>query len=119
MLPYVRGMRVDSNRRITPKRVTVSRRGKMTEKHTNDFALEIKQRMPENTVENKNTSVCNLRKPGGWETYKKLTDGIAEDLEKLVKNNDIDINTVVRRVDDMQEKVWFEALRKTKTNFKK
>ena len=119
MLPYVTGMRVDSSRRITPKRVTVSRRGKMTVKHTDHFALEIKLKIPEKPAENKNTAVWNLRKPGGWETYKKLTDDIAEDLEKLVENNDIDIDTIVRRADDIQERVRFKAFGKTKTNFKK
>ena len=119
MLPYVTGMRVDSSRRITLKRVTVSRRGKMTVKHTDHFALEIKLKMPEKPAENKNTAVWNLRKPGGWETYKKLTDDIAEDLEKLVENNDIDIDTIVRRADDIQERVRFKAFGKTKTNFKK
>ena len=61
LLPFVTDMKVDSSRKITPKRV-IARRGKMTVRHTDHFALEIKLKMPEKTAESKNMTVWDLKK---------------------------------------------------------
>ena len=109
---------VDSSRRITPKRV-IARRGKMTVRHTDHFSLEIKLKMPEKAEEKKNKTLWNLKKPGGWETYEKLTDDIAVDLEQIIEDEDKDIDTVLRRIDELQEKVKFKSFGKSKVNVNK
>ena len=118
LLPFVTDMQVDSSRRITPKRV-IARRGKMTVRHTDHFALEIKLKMPEKSEERKNKAVWNLKKPGGWKTYEKLTDDIAVDLERIIEDEDKDIDTVMRRIDALQEKEKFKAFGKSKMTFNK
>ena len=44
LLPFVTDMQVDSSRRITPERV-IARRGKMTVRHTDNFALKMPEKI--------------------------------------------------------------------------
>ena len=56
----------------------------------------------------------NLRKPKGWESYKKISNDVAESIEEIIGENELDIDVVVKRVDKLQDKVKFAAFGKTK-----
>ena len=59
------------------------------------------------------TTVWNLGKPGGWKDYKELTNKAAVDIEDIIANGDTDINEVIKKVENIENGIKFQAVGKT------
>ena len=118
MLPYVKKMQVDSEKKFTPVRVTTSRR-RMTLRPTDHFSLLLELWLPRKERSHKRPTVWNKNKPGGWEAYKAMTEAVQSKMEKVIEDEEIPIEEVMKRLDKMQEKIKHATLGKTKVKSKK
>ena len=61
----------------------------------------------------------NTRKPGGWETYKELSDKVAGEIEIIADDESLEDDKVMEKVDRIQTKLKFKAFGKTKPQTEK
>ena len=59
-----------------------------------------------------NTSVWNLAKEGGWDSYKELTEKYADSVEKAIHTENT-IEEKMKKFNDIHEKIKFKAFGKT------
>ena len=80
LLPHVSSLVVDSERKITPARVSM-RKGKKKLIPTDHFALKIVlTNLPTKKIKTDQESSWNLQKPGGWNRYEKFSDESSKDI---------------------------------------
>ena len=61
------------------------------------FALKVELKsMPKKQEREKQGTMWKLNNPGGWETYKSLTDRAAADIKEAI-DNESDINNVIKK----------------------
>ena len=56
----------------------------------------------------------NLRRPGGWDIYKELTEKASDAIEEIAVNEELDINTVMKKIEVIDNQVKFEAFGQTR-----
>ena len=120
MLPFVTTFLVDSAQGFTPMRVRKGKKG-LVSTYSDNFAVEvISHGLPRNVMVEKNneeeTSTWNLRKEGGWEEYKELTEKCAYKVEEIVNNSDISIEECMKKIDKVNNMVKFGSFGKTRKN---
>ena len=112
--PFVKMVRIDENREFTPRRV-VWRNKKFTSIFTDHRPVEVVLGgMPRRNVKVDKTCKWNLSKPGGWKVYQELTDKVADTIEEIVTNGELNIDTVVKKLDVIDNQVKFTAFGKTR-----
>ena len=75
--------------KMIPRRV-VWRNKKFSSVYTDHFPVEVElSGMPKRMNVVEKVVRWNLRKPGGWEAYEELTNNAAEDINKIVENDEI------------------------------
>ena len=80
LLPHVSSLVVDSERKITPARVSM-RKGKKKLIPNDHFALKIVlTNLPTKKIKTDQESSWNLQKPGGWNRYEKFSDESSKDI---------------------------------------
>ena len=95
LLPFVKSVVIDKERKCTPKRV-ISKKGEFLSVYTDHFTMEIKlSEMPKRKVKIDKISNWNLKKSGGWETYKELTDKAADRIEQVVIDDTLEVDEVL------------------------
>ena len=75
--------------------------------------------MPKRKIKVENTSTWNLRKPGGWDVYKDLSDKSAEKIEKLMDDDEITIDEVMGKVMTIEKEIKFASFGKTRMSLHK
>ena len=87
----------------------------MTTIYSDHFSLMIELKgMPRTQSLNQQESIWNKGKPGGWEAYEKLMDEKADKIEKIIEDSDINIENVMKEIDEIDKKIKFQAFGKTK-----
>ena len=51
------------------------------------------------------TTKWNLKKPGGWDKYKEVSDKYAEEIEKVVEDTDLGADNMFKKIGNMQDKM--------------
>ena len=101
LIPFLKVVVVDSTKNFTPMRVVISK-GVFKKTFTDHFPLWVEFEMPAKDSKPKEEPRWNIYKPGGWETYKEVSDKYAEELENVIDNKEFDIDTVMRKVEAIQ-----------------
>ena len=84
--------------KLTPKRV-ISKKGEIISVYTDNFTMENHlSEMPKRKVKIDKISNWNLKKPGGWEAYKELT-------EQVVKDGTLEIEEVLRKIESIEKEI--------------
>ena len=65
------------------------------------------------------TSCWNLKKPGGWQAYKDLSDKAAEMMELIIKDETLPIDEVMEKIESFEKEIKFAAFGKTRLSGKK
>ena len=114
LLPHVSSLVVDSERKITPARVSM-RKGMKKLIPTDHFPLKIVlTNLPKRRIKTDQESSWNLQKPGGWEKYEKLSNESSEDINKLNENDNLIIEELAKKITVIVTKVRFRLFGKTK-----
>ena len=116
LLPFVKTVVIDKDRRFTPRRV-IWKKQKFSSVYTDHLPLEVVLcGMPRrNTISLKSTA-WNLGKPGGWESYKDMTDSAANDIENIVLNEEMEIDKVIKKIETVNNDIKFKAFGKTRVS---
>ena len=56
--------------------------------------------------------VWNIPKEDDWKKYEKLCNAVSDKLNMVIKNKDMNINDVMKKVDSVQTKIKFQAIGK-------
>ena len=75
--------------------------------------------MPRRKEQTKIKPTWNLGRPGGWDTYERLTNEAADIVRAIAADINEDINTKKNRVEKIEKKIKFIAFGKTKPSTKK
>ena len=118
LLPFLESMVVDSDRKFTPQRA-VYIRGRLTVKPTDHFSLLLGLKMPRKEKKQKQPTIWNKQKPGGWEAYEKETDAAKEKIEDIINDTERSVDDVMKKLDSLQTKIKHATLGKTKLKTKK
>ena len=87
LISFVKTVIIDKDRQFTPKRV-IRKNGEFKSVFTDHFTMEvILADMPKSKVKVNKSSTWNLKRPGGWNAYKDLSDKAAEKIENIVTND--------------------------------
>ena len=118
LLPFVKELLVDKEKKFTPMRVITKGNG-LGVRHTDHLSLKIKLGgLPTSQYEVQSQTKWNLMKPGGWEKYKEATEDIAEKIVEII-DNEHDIDEVIKKVEKLQDKAKFVSFNKTKISKEK
>ena len=110
--PFVKIVRIDENREFTPLRV-IWRNNKFTSIFTDHRPVEVVLcGMPRRNVKVDKSCEWNLSKPGGWKVFRDLTNKAADAIEEIVTNEELDIDTVVKKLDVIDNQVKFTVFGK-------
>ena len=112
--PFVKGIVIDLDRKVTPKRVVTGKTG-LRFVYADHLPIII-------VLEGLNTSKqvvkadtrWNVFKPGGWEAYEELTNKFADGVEKVISDKTKTIDEVIKKFDSIQDKIKYKAFGKTK-----
>ena len=116
LIPYLKKVEVDTEKKITLRRVV--KKSKITTTYTDHFSIKIELiGIPRKQRINQPKSVWNLGKPEGWTVYEKETNKIADKIQNVVEEEE-DINIVMKKIEAMDTKVKFKAFGKTKPSVK-
>ena len=119
LLPYVTLVWVDRERKFTPRRVLRSKK-KIKTIYTDHFPVKVElSGIPRRKGDNKPEPTWNLGKPGGWDLYEKLTDKAAEKVKAIAEDPNTNIESKMKKVESIENKIKFTAFGKTKPSTKK
>ena len=114
LLPYIKMVLIDSGRLYAP-RSAIKMGGGVGVVFTDHYPILLELEMPsaEHSIK-KPKSSWNTMKPGGWDKYKELSDKMAEKINRIVADEGLEDEIVMRKVDKIQEKIKFIAFGKSK-----
>ena len=119
LLPYVTLVWIDRERKFTPRRVLRAKK-KTRNIFTDHFPVKvILSGIPRRKGETRLEPTWNLGKPGGWQTYERLTNEAADKIKAIAVNENDDIDTKMKKIDTIETKIKFSAFGKTKPSNKK
>ena len=105
---------IDKERNFTPRKI-VRHKNNFESVYTDHFSIEvILADMPKRKVKTVKSSTWNLGKPGGWEVYEELTNKVADKIEDIVQNNNID--EAIKTIDRIDNQIKFSAFGKSRSN---
>ena len=119
LIPFISKVIIDVERKFTPRRVINRKKGSRTI-YTDHYSLKLELTgIPRSRDQDKIEPNWNIGRPGGWETYEKLTDEVAEKITEIVEDETKDIDTVKKEIEKIENKVKFQAFGKTKKKRKR
>ena len=119
LVPFVKTMTIDSERKFTPRRVT-RKAGKAVTVYTDHFSVLLKlEGLPSKKVKPEKVTSWNLLKPGSWDKYKKLTKEAAKNVKKVAENMNFNANEAMKRLEVIDDAIKFKAFGKTKPKTQK
>ena len=114
LLPFVKGMLIDCERKVTPKRVVSSKKGIKFVFADHLPIIIVLEGMNISKRVVKVETRWNLAKPGGWEAYKVLTNKVTDDMDRVIDDDSKTIDEVVEKVEKIQDKIKYKAFGKTR-----
>ena len=119
LLPYLVKVEIDKERKFTPRRVIKTKK-KTTNFFTDHYSLKVEfKQIPKKHENNKSEPTLNRGKPGGWENYENTTNNVASKIDEITDDKEVDINTVMKKLETIDTKIKFKTFGKTKTSMKK
>ena len=119
LLPFLTKVEIDVEKKITPRRV-LKRKNNIINIFTDHFSLKVEfSGIPKNKETKKPEPVWNLGKPTGWKVYEDETNKVAEQIKNIVEDGNLDIDTVMRKIEVIDTKIKFMSFGKTKPSVKK
>ena len=113
LAPFVKEMVIDNERLYAMNRV-VTKNGKLTITPTDHYTVILKLvNLPSSMDERVRPVVWNLDKPGGWNSYKELTDSRADDIRQVVEDENNSVSDIYRKFNKIHTDIKFEAFGKT------
>ena len=114
LAPFVRNVVIDKDRKFTPRRV-IRKPGGIKTIFTDHYSVEVRiEGLPRSEKVYEKETNWNLQKPGGWESYSRLTKEAAEEIKVVAENKGLDVNETMRKVETIETKIKFKAFGKTK-----
>ena len=105
---------IDVDRKFTPRRVQKKKKQIITT-FSDHFALKIElSGIPKTQEISRIETSWNLGKLGGWDSYEKVSNEAAEMIDTIVKNHELDINNIMKKLDTIDTKLRFRFFGKTK-----
>ena len=114
LLPFLTKMVVDTNQQYCPKRVGVRNNKSRVVKSDHHPIILSLENMPRSRNKKPKSTRWNLSKPGGWEEYKKASDEIASEADKIIEDDKLSNKTVMKKFDCLQNKIKYKSFGKTK-----
>ena len=120
LVPFVASLVIDSKREFTPRRIRKRPNG-LEAIYTDHYSLEVKlEGLPgREGGKEKKVSAWNLGKPGGWETYKRLTEEAAPRVKVIAEIEELTADMTMKKVESIENKIKFKAFGKTKPTTQK
>ena len=75
--------------------------------------------LPKRKTKTEIISTWNLRKPGGWDTYKDLSDKAADKIESMIKEDNQSIDEVMDKILKVEKEIKFTSFGKTRMSVHK
>ena len=95
---------------FTPRRVL---KGKTV--YSDHFSVKIVlKNLPIGRISESKVSIWNLNKPKSWDRYKLLSNKAACKMMKIINNEELNINEVVEKMNNIDNKIRFKSFGKTK-----
>ena len=117
LLPFVTDFQVDKEQKFTPRRLRKTKKG-IVSTYSDHFSLEVQlSGLPRATESNKSKeagSSWNLKKEKGFENYKEETKKIAGRINYIIKDNSLDIEECMTKIDAENNKAKWAAFGKTR-----
>ena len=112
--PYVRMFMIDSDKKYAPRRA-VKNRGALGVTYTYHYPILMVLEMPRTEETPKKPEASwNTLKTGGWEKYKELSNKMADKINAITENEDLEVEEVMTLVEKIQTKMKFSSFGKTK-----
>ena len=120
LVPHVKCLEIDSERKMAVAR-PVRRGGRWQLTHSDHFSMLLSlgnlQKAGQNEKREKEVR-WNLSKKNGWERYKQLTEANCEKIATLAEDEKLDIESVMSRIEAIENKIKFKAFGKTSWKMK-
>ena len=117
LLPFVKCMIIDKERDFTARRIIKKKSGTITI-YTDHYAVKvILTGLPRRQGEVQKEITWNLNKPGGWDTYERLTKEAADKVKQVVeeaRGEGHEADKVMKKIDSIENEIKFKAFGKTK-----
>ena len=116
LLPFVSKMVVDKERNFTPYRI-IKRRTGVTTVYTDHLSLKVILTGMPSASRNENDekeTVWNMKKSGAWKVYEKKTKEAAEKLDKVVSDDTLSIDEIVKKLEKTENKIKYSSFGKTR-----
>ena len=115
LVPFVASLVIDCKREFTPRRIRKRPNG-LEAIYTDHYSLELKLDglAGREGSKEKKVSSWNLSKPGGWETYKRLTEEAAPRVKQAAEDEELDADKTMKIVEGIENKIKFKAFGKSK-----
>ena len=117
LLPFVKSFQVDKDQHFTPRRLRKTKKG-VVSSYSDHFSLEvIFGGLPRSgTSHKKKESGCswNLKKENGYEKYKEETKKIANNIDDIIRDETINIEECMQRIEAENNKAKWAAFGKTR-----
>ena len=111
-------MELDKEKNFTPIRVLKQKKNIVTI-FSDHFSLKILLKgIPRRIETDENKTVWNLGKPNGWEVYKASTNEVSDKIASIAEDDNLNINSVMTKINAIETKVKFKAFGKTKPSMK-
>ena len=118
--PYVQKLVIDRDKNITPARPT-KKKGKYKLVYSDHFStlLTLKNLPRRQNVKEEKKRMWNLARENGWEEYKRITNKYSDKLEKVVEDDKIPIEEVIKKFDNIMKDIKFKSFGKVTINNKR
>ena len=117
LLPYISSIVIDKDMKFTPRRVVKTKK-ETKSIYSDHFSLKVELKgLPKKQEQEKKETMWKVNNPGGWETFKALTDKAAHEIEDAI-DNDTDIDKVIKKINVIETKIKFKSFGKTKVSSK-
>ena len=111
--PFVSRLLIDSKKEITVSRPTKNR-GTYKDIYSDHYSciLTFENLPKKRETAQKKTVKWNLAKPGGWETYKKVTEKQFEDKEMYIDNDETSVEDATKSATNLLNRIKFKSFGK-------
>ena len=100
LVPYVKELVIDSEKQFAMNRVT-HKKGKLTLTPADHYTMFlVLHNLPPGTQQKEKVVKWNLKKPGGWSKYEEATNRKADEIRKVIENEEKSVTEVVEEFEN-------------------
>ena len=112
---YLDSMVIDTKFEFAPFRVRKVKKGVTRKIYPDHYPIVVKfKNLPARQIKSDRISTWNLKVPEGWKKYELLTNQVVKKMNKVIEDESLDIESIKKKTDAIQNKVKFQAFGKTK-----